>query len=67
MKKIIKILLGFLSLLNLKMKVMLTLLVLLGYEQAILFYTFFEDSGMIKIECILVVLVGVAQAYYFYN
>lgn len=66
-KKIFNFKLWELSLLTLVTIGVLTVLVLLRYEQAILFDTFFEDSSMIKIECILVVLVGGAQAYYFYN
>jgi hypothetical protein len=71
-----------LSLLTLGTIGVLIVLVLLRSEQGILFAPLFfllfiyllekkrgglEDSSMIKIECILVVLVGGAQAYYFYN
>lgn len=58
MKNQIKILIGFLSLSNLKMNVMLTVLVLLICEQAGLFDSFFDDSSMIINGCVLLVFVG---------
>ena len=54
----IKIFMGFLSLSNLKMKVVLTVLVLLLCEQASLFDSFFDDSSMIINGCVLLVIVG---------
>jgi hypothetical protein len=62
MKKQIKIFIGLLSLSNLKMKVVLTVLVLC--EQAGLFATFFDDNySMIINGCILLVLAGSSYFY----
>jgi hypothetical protein len=52
MKNQIKIFIGLLSLSHLKMKGMLTVLVILSWEQAGLFDTFFDDSSMIENGCI---------------
>jgi hypothetical protein len=54
MKNQIKFLIGLLSLSNLKMKEMLTVLVL--FEQASLFDSFFDDSSMKINGCVLLVL-----------
>jgi hypothetical protein len=66
MKNQINNLIGLLfSLSNLKMKDMLTVLVLLIREQAGLFGTFFYDSySMIINGCVLLVLVGVSYFYW---
>lgn len=62
MKNQIKFLIGLLSLSNLKMKEMLTVLVL--FEQASLFDSFFDDSSMKINGCVLLVLWVWSYFYY---
>ena len=55
---------GFLTLLNLKMKRVVTVLSLLLCEQVGFFDTFFDVSSMINNGCILLVLVAGSYFYY---